>query len=310
MSLYQALRQYLFSLGLPSNAAFFVPMFGLGDRLRFFSYLKFFDLCSGSTSYVVTVEGENDDLLSFYPDLLKDRVIRVPSQMIPAPREVSYATLGDDSPGVGRVYFTWHWHYRGGVGRIWESLALPGFTHDLAVKQILGIPHFFRSSPIVHPVGFLGPKNMEQTVFIAPFSRSAKGLTEDFWLGLISKLQEIGLSVISNIRKSGINPIDSQNYARIGGACDSIDCNLPELVSQVSRSLGIVAVRSGICDLFSLSSVPIISIFPEGCGKFWALPRENGNVYEADFIEQSPELLQLRICKTFRELALSRGQSG
>jgi hypothetical protein len=267
---FSRLRLYLASLGLPANAAFFVPCFGLGDRLRFLSYLHLFDLFNGCKSYLVFEEGSPQDILGFYPELQQERTIIVPSGVMLKPLDLHLHAMGDDRPGPQKIYFTWHKQYLGGQSLSWEQINHESVTHDLMVKQILGVPAVFTPKRI-HTVDASGEP--EPVIYLAPFSVSNPGLPQEFWLGLADALTAKGLRVVCNGRTNGARNVwEHQQYDELLRRFAPVDCGLDELVARVGRSRGIVTVRSGLSDLFSLTEMPQVSLTHNRIGSFWKLP--------------------------------------
>ena len=302
ISIATALRQYLAALNLPENSAFFSPLHGIGDRIRFYSYLKSFEKHNGLKSYIIIPDDKPDDLLKFYPALANERILTVPRILLPNPIEQTHPYIGDDNPGKGKIYFTWHMHYRQGSGVTWEFGGTPNFTHDLAVKQILGVPHFTEPEPLKYNAE--RHHQQRKNVYLAPFNRSNKGLPECFWLDLTMKLKSLGFEVIMNASKPPIHLLgEKQQYPALTNACKTVDCNLQEFVELAASGSCLISVRSGLCDLFSLTSIPLISIHPEECNKFWLLPQAGGNVYQTQFHTQHQTALSEIICKTVENIA-------
>jgi hypothetical protein len=267
---FNRLRFHLAALGLPANAAFFVPCFGLGDRLRFLSYLHLFDLFNACKSYVVFEESSPRDLIGFYPELQQDRTIIVPPEVILKPVDLHLHAMGDDRPGPQKIYFTWHKQYLGGQALSWEQINHESVTHDLMVKQILGVPAVFTPKKI-HTAGGTGVR--EPLVYLAPYSVSNAGLPQQFWLGLADALSARGLQVVCNGRTNGARNVwELQQYDELLRRFPPVDCSLDELVARVGRSRGIVTVRSGLSDLFSLTQMPQVSLTHNRIGSFWRLP--------------------------------------
>jgi hypothetical protein len=298
----RAIRQYLASLNLPENAAFFSPLHGIGDRIRFYSYLKSFAQNNALNSYILIGEKKHEGLLDFYPDLSKEQLIRIPDGLLPDPIEQTHVYIGDDNPGKGKIYFTWHMHYRQGSGVAWEFGGTPDFTHDLAVKQILGVPFFTKPEPLFYTRKKYPPQ--KKNVYLAPFNRSNKGLPECFWLDLTMRLRSLGFEVFLNANKPQVHLLgEEQQYPALVKTCKTIDSSLKEFVELVASGSCLISVRSGLCDLFSLTSIPLISIFPEDCNQFWLLPQAGGNVYQAQFHPEHQEVLSKIICKTVENIA-------
>jgi hypothetical protein len=302
VSIATALRRYLAALNLPENSAFFSPLHGIGDRVRFYSYLKSFEKHNALKSYILIPDDKPDDLLKFYPLLASERLLKVPNTLLPGPIEQTHPYIGDDNPGKGKVYFTWHMHYRQGSGVTWEFGGTPGFTHDLAVKQILGVPHFTQPERLHYNAE--RHNKQRKNVYLAPFNRSNKGLPESFWLDLTMRLNSLGFEVVINASKPSIHLLgEKQQYPDLAAACKTVDCNLQEFVDLAASGSCLISVRSGLCDLFSLTSIPLISILPEECNKFWLLPQTGGNVYQAQFHTQHQTALSEIICKTVEKIA-------
>lgn len=298
----RALRQYLASLNLPENAAFFSPLHAIGDRIRFYSYLKAFEQHNGLKPYILIPEEKPEDLLRFYPYLANERTLCIPNVLLPQPIEQTHLYIGDDNPGKGKIFFTWHTHYRQGLGGAWEVVNAPEFTHDLAVKQILGVPHFTRPQPVDYADKKHPPQR--KNVYLAPFNKSNRGLPEDFWLDLTMRLTSLGFEVFINAKKPSMHLFgESQQYPLLLRTCKTIDCSLQEFVELVASGACLISVRSGLGDLFSLTSIPLISILPEGCSKFWLLPQAGGNVYQAQFHTQDQTILSQIVCKTVESIA-------
>ena len=285
------LRLYLANLALPANAAFFVPCFGLGDRLRFLSYLHLFDLFNGCKSYLVFEEGSPRDILGFYPELQQERTIIVPPDLILKPVDLHLHAMGDDRPGAQRIYFTWHKQYLGGQSLSWEQINHESVTHDLMVKQILGVPAVFTPKKI-HTVDQAG--GCEPVVYLAPYSVSNLGLPQAFWIGLADALVAAGLQVVCNGRTNGARNVwEHQQYDELLRRFPPVDCSLDELVARVGRSRGIVTVRSGLSDLFSLTELPQVSLTHNRIGSFWRLPTTCDHQTEINVDHQPmPETIQ------------------
>ncbi len=277
MNPFNALRQHLDGLKLPSNAAFFVLNFGIGDRIRFLSYLHLFDYFNACTSYVVVVEQESAELLEFYPELLAGRVISIPKTLLVQPIQLTHYAIGDDRPGPHRIYFTWHVQYHGVQNQMWERAKHENVTHDLMVKQILNVPAVFPPRMLTY-IPHSGPK--VKTIYLAPCNVSNFGLPQPIWLSLAQALTESGYAIICNARAPASNMHENQDFGELFSKYPTVNCGLVELVDRVARSAGIVTVRSGLSDLFSLTSCPLVSLTHDRIGPFWNLPVNFGNHHE------------------------------
>jgi len=283
MNPFGRLRHFLANAGLPANAAFFVPCFGIGDRLRFFSYLHLFDIFNACRSYVVVEKDAPQDLLAFFPDLLKERVVTAPADLIVKPLDPHLYAMGDDRPGAQRIYFTWHKQYQGGHNAAWEQINHENITHDLMVKQILGVPAVFAPNRI-HRLQEAGDR--EPVVYIAPYSVSNPGLPQDFWLSLGDVLTGQGLRVVCNAKTVAGNVYEHQQYGELHRRFPTVECSLAELVARVGKARGIVTVRSGLSDLFSLTDLPSITLTHNRIGSFWKLPNHFGRHLEINVDRQ------------------------
>jgi hypothetical protein len=219
---------------------------------------------------VVFEENAPRDLLRLYPELERDRTIIVPPGIILKPVDVHLHAMWDDRPGPQKIYFTWHKQYLGGQSLSWEQVNHESVTHDLMVKQILGVPAVFTPKKI-HVPGEAGAR--EPVVYLAPHSVSNLGLPQDFWLNVADALAARGLQVVCNGRTNDARNVwENQQYDELFRRFPPVDCALDELVARVARSRGIVTVRSGLSDLFSLTELPQVSLTHDRIGAFWRLP--------------------------------------
>ncbi len=274
---------------LPERTAFFVPVHGLGDKLRFYSYLPLFQAFNACEARVVFASDFDHGLLACYPEL-QARALRVAPELLRALFAEGQVLAGAFSPAPGplQVFPTWHRAYLHEPGIRWEALDQPGVTHDLLIKQILHVPPIYAPAPIALPARAPGPR---PTVLLAPYNVSNRAADCAVWLEVAEQLTAAGAQVLCNVAKGGRPLLYPQDYSALFERYACLDASLEVLLEQLAGLAGVVSIRSGLSDVVSLSEVPAVTLSHGGIGRFWDVPNPWGRHLQLDVDAQSPAAL-------------------
>lgn len=92
-----------------------------------------------------------------------------------------------------------------------------------------------------------------KTVVIFPDAKSVSGLSKIFWRKLISRIKDAGYDVCVNTNKE-------EEYCNIAKV---FNCGLLEIKEFVEKAGTMVSLRSGICDLLSMTKCKKIILYPD-----------------------------------------------
>ena len=70
------IREILGNQSAPNDTAFFLPVYGIGDKLRYFSYLHLFEIFNNCPVRVLISSDFDRSLLSCFPEL-SSKIIQI-----------------------------------------------------------------------------------------------------------------------------------------------------------------------------------------------------------------------------------------
>jgi len=259
--------------------ALFLPVHGIGDKLRFYSYLKLFEIFNEAKARVLISSDFDRALLSCFPELARQALhinLETTLQLF-----ANGQLVGDGLslfPGAGQVFPTWHLRYLQAQGARWEQLNQAHVNHDLLVKQILHVPGIYLPTRIELPA-----TPATRKVLLAPFNVSNLPAPEELWLGMAERLTAQGFTVVCNTSLGARAPIYSQDYSRLFSLYESLEVPIIELIQMLGGFAGVVSIRSGLCDLVSLTSVPAVTLTHSRISRFWDIPGHFGRHLQITF---------------------------
>jgi hypothetical protein len=278
-------------LGLDKQDSYqlFIPSFGIGDRVRYYSYIEEFEKLTNLTAYILDIEGHEYELIQYFPSLAQKSLINLPASYTYTEEEIKeyikqkkHFTLPTNNP-----FPTWHHAYNGGILGRWEFLNRPEVNHDLAVKHSLQLPYCSQPTKVSLKAPLMSDTSNE--VVVAPYCNSNVHYEENFWLAVCSLLVDKGLEPVINKHKGTRTQVHHTEYELLQTRYKTISVSLSALIDYLCKTRGIVCMASGLSVFFSLSTIPCISISHSGISRFW------DNSYDTDtFID-------------LRETTLSRG---
>jgi len=274
------IKKFLLDHTVPDRAAFFLPVYGIGDKLRFFSYLHLFEIFNDCPARVLVSSDFDNSLLTCFPEL-HSKSLQIPLSTAHL-LYVNDRLMADNvslTPGPGLVFPTWHHHYLNGQGTRWEQVNQQHVTHDLFVKQALHVPAIFSPSKLVLPRCNESIVKRDR-ILLAPFSVSTPATPLAIWLDLAARLSAVGFEVICNVGLGGRKPFYEQNYTELIERYESFEKPISELISLLNSFSGVVTTRTGLSDLLSLTNVPSVTLTPNSINRFWDIPNHGGRHIE------------------------------
>jgi hypothetical protein len=274
------LVEFLQANSFDPAATYLLPVYGLGDKLRFFSYLHHFESVNRSKPLIITVSGADFDPLQFYPELWAQNRLEVPATSIPNDEELlTYIWRNQPMfPRRSSIFPLWHHAYMNRALSIWENLKSPDISHELAVKQVLNIPAAANPRQISIPSDALKPKS--NRVIIAPYCNSSAHIDEGTWLSLCDLMERRGLVPVVNSNKGPRVASQPHHFEILEKKYEALRCGLTELIELASSSRGIVAMKSGLGDVFSLTTIPCLTLSHKKISPFWKCNNRYGKYRE------------------------------
>lgn len=266
---------------VPERTALFMPVHGIGDKLRFLSYLKLFEIFNECSARILVSQDFDQSLVDCFPELAQ--------RTLPISQEVARMLFADGRlvddrlslfAGPGQVFPTWHRRYMHGQGIRWEQVNQPHIHHDLLVKQILHVPAAYLPAPIALPETAT-PR--QRKILLAPFNVSNIPAPEDLWMALGEMLTAEGFVVVCNTSLGGRAPVFAQDYSRLFSRFEKLDVPITDLIVQLGAFSGVVSIRSGLSDLVSLTKVPAVTLTHSRIARFWDIPNHFGNHRQITF---------------------------
>ncbi len=270
------IREILGNQSAPNDTAFFLPVYGIGDKLRYFSYLHLFEIFNNCPVRVLISSDFDRSLLSCFPEL-SSKIIQITPETFSS--LFSNERLNTNSvsltPGPGLIFATWHYHYLNSLGARWENIKLNHVTHDLFVKHSLNVPAVFTPAKLMLPSADPQLKSLNR-ILLAPFSVSTAPTPHVVWLAIAKRLTEAGFKIVCNSALGGRRPMYEQNYSELFESYDTLDSPMSELINQLTNFAGVVSTRTGLSDLLSLSTLPSVTLTPDTINPFWEIPNHGG----------------------------------
>jgi len=263
-----------------NNFCFFVPCFGLGDRL---AYIAFIPHLKGRRLKLCALAKSGDAFISLYKELF-DLVILIDHI------ELSPWVHGDGFVGPGNIFFMWHKGFVGGIDLETVFTELPG-GHKLAVKASLGLDITLK--PIKPITNFTrSTKNLvhRKYVFLSPIANSSPGLQTDNLQNIISYILESGIDVVLNSTdNNSVRAIEISNPA-----VEFFTGDLSGAVEVAQNAVFCINARSGFSEVLSLVGARFIDIYSaRSRSLFWSLSDNffSAPIAEFNAEEFTPELL-------------------
>ena len=264
--------KHLSALGGTESFTYFLPIHGIGDRAIFLTLLSSYEIYNDVKARIIIGDDWDLDLYKILGEEVISRLVRVPNILIPKPLAASHWTICDSIPLPNGIFATWHRKSPAGIH--WERLDSEIATHDMLVKCILRIP-----SACVPSLIFSKRKSLNG-VCIAPDVNSNQYIEPRYWQALVRTLILNGVDVSVNLSPN--SPYISQKLTDVVfPGCEIYKGGLSGVFDYLDGRL-VVAQRSGLCDLLSLTNIPTIVINPPGMSRFWNLPNTNRNIVHFD----------------------------
>jgi len=264
-----------------TDYCFFVPCFGLGDRL---AYLAAIPHLRNQGLKLCVLAKSGDAFLASYQEIF-DFVVLIDGI------ELSPWVHGDGYFGPANIFFLWHQAFDGGIDL---EVVFKGSSggHKLAAKASLGLDV---TLDLCKPGDrFLDEveNKTQEFVFLSPIANSSPAVEGDLLAGIISFIRGRGFAVVLNVSdKNRIRNIETrQADVRL------FEGDLWAGVGVAKKARLCINARSGFSEVLSATGARFIDIYPSGKKSlFWSL-KENfftPPLEEFNAEEFSPELLDV-----------------
>lgn len=229
---------------------------GLGDTLYVAALVKAYKEFHSSTKKVCLIIKKNHmEVVSFFRGI-DDTIISNEIVM----SLYRYSNLTGEWRKENYIYghFTSEWLGKYNLG-YYKGNMITNYK-----KFIMQIPE---NSKIESPCFYKTNKNIKdfdkKTIILMPYAISSKVLPEYFWNNLVHRLKELGYKIYTNVKDDKEKPITGTR--KISEAID--------IMTQICEScLAVISVRSGMCDILSLTNAVLLVINVEEIHyKFWNL---------------------------------------
>ena len=243
-----------------ADYCFFVPCYGLGDRLAYAAAVP--EVRNQGLKLCGLVKSE-DPFLKIYQELF-DFVLLVDGI------ELSPWLHGDGYIGPANIFFMWHWGFAGGIDLELVFRGMPG-GHKLAVKASMGLD---LAADLYRPDkgSFDWPVDKQKDyVFLSPIANSSPPIDGKLLEQIISIVLGCGLKVMLNVAdKNRARKVEVQR-----GEVEYFHGDLWGALRAAKKAKLCINARSGFSELLSMYGATFVDIYPSNQKSlFWSL-KEN-----------------------------------